>query len=309
MGNKIIKLISFLIIFIVIQALSPVNVQSADTVKLRLNGVETTSWAVSDIMPGDSGKQTISLQNSGSTSGTIIIWISDILNTEGTNPESETGDTAEPGELGNYLLFNILSNKLSTNILMPSTIQNLPKSASASNYLKLNPLNAGETISLDWRWQLPAETENDIQGDRLSFTINYTLVPFTEPSPTGIGGGRSMGTTSGGGGASPKKTPIPTSLQLETPQPDPPWVQDLGPAPYPITITILYPELSQIPAFTPVPEPGQTTAVPAAISQRNASSTAKDNDLRLYNIFASISLISLTGLLIFLLKHNGRITN
>jgi hypothetical protein len=308
MGSKIIYSISFLIIFITFEVLSPLNVQAAETVKLKLNSAGSTSWAIGDIKPGDRGKQTTVLQNSGSASGSIIVWISDILNTEGANPESETGDPAEPGELGNYLFFIILSNKLSTNLVMPTTIENMPQSVSASSYLKITPLNAGETTSIDWQWQLPNEVGNDIQGDRLSFTINYTLVPLSAPSPTDNGGARGTGSSGGEGGAIPKKTLLPPSLPSETPQSDPSSLQDVAPTTSPITITILYPESAQIPASTPVSAPEQTPVVPAFDSQQKSSTGAIDIDLMRYNIFASVSLAGLSALLLFLLRHGGRIS-
>jgi len=47
------------------------------------------------------------LSNTGYEDGVVTIWISGIVNSEGANPESETGDTAEPGELSDYLILNV----------------------------------------------------------------------------------------------------------------------------------------------------------------------------------------------------------
>ena len=151
------------------------SVHAQDPVDLEVNGDGATSWNIGNIKPGDSGSKTVTLYNAGYKSGTVIIWISDIVNNEGINPESETGNTGEPGELGNYLLFSLSCPRLNTNLSFPTTIGNIPQIASGSSYIKINPINAGETINLDWQWELPPQTGNDVQGDSLSFTINYIL--------------------------------------------------------------------------------------------------------------------------------------
>jgi len=76
-------------------------------------------------------------------------------------------------------LFCILNN--AANLL-------IPEDASSWRYLKITPLNVGETVTLDWHWELPLETGNVAQGDRLSFTINYTLEEFPPPQPAVEGG-------------------------------------------------------------------------------------------------------------------------
>ncbi|MCP4610444.1 MAG: DUF11 domain-containing protein, partial [Planctomycetes bacterium] len=82
------------------------------------------------------------------------------------------------------------------------TLGNLPQSDFDSDYLAITPLDIGETATINWKWELPIETGNDVQGDRLSFTINYSLsnrpVPTPTPTPTPTPPAESMG---GGGGA------------------------------------------------------------------------------------------------------------
>ncbi|GAI48978.1 unnamed protein product, partial [marine sediment metagenome] len=44
---------------------------------------------------------------------------------------------------------------------------------------------AGHTVSLQWEWELPAQTGNEVQGDGISFTTNYLLLApeiFTDVS-------------------------------------------------------------------------------------------------------------------------------
>ncbi|MFC1943114.1 hypothetical protein ACFLWO_00830 [Chloroflexota bacterium] len=154
----------------------PATVQ-ADTnpVDLVLGGAGATSWDISNIQPADNGTKTVELHNAGSEDGFVTIWLSDLISNEGVNPESETGDTAEPGELADYLLLGATVDGLSTNLNLPAAISNLPQSYSAPGYIEVIPLKADDTINLQWEWELPAQTANDVQGDDISFTINYLL--------------------------------------------------------------------------------------------------------------------------------------
>jgi len=187
-----IRLTLAIIVGLALVGFLPIPAQAQEPIDLVLGGEGATSWDIVNIQPGDSGTKIVTLHNAGYRDGFVTIWISDILNIEETNPESETGDTAEPGELGQYLLFNVSCSRLLTNLSLPTTINNLPQSPSSSSYIKVSRLNAGETIELDWQWELPAQTGNSVQGDSLSFTINYML----EELPSGGGGG-------GGGGSPP----------------------------------------------------------------------------------------------------------
>jgi len=160
-------------------------------INLVLGGEGATSWSIEDILPCDSGVKTVTLHNAGTEDGFVAIWISDINSGEGKNPEPETNTEGE-GELDDYLLFNLSTDpggRLETNIGLPTTINNFPPSVDGPGYIWINPLNAGETITLYWEWELPCETGNDAQGDTLSFTINYLLEEFpTPPPPPGTGG-------------------------------------------------------------------------------------------------------------------------
>lgn len=151
-------------------------VKAADNpVDLVLGGEGATSWNIVSVEPGDSGIKTVELHNAGSKHGFVTIWVSAIISSEGVNPESETGDTAEPGEFTDYLLLNLTADGLSSNVNLPTTINNLPQSATWSDYIELIPLKYGDTVDLQWNWELPAPTGNDVQGDSISFTINYLL--------------------------------------------------------------------------------------------------------------------------------------
>ncbi|MFC2011473.1 hypothetical protein ACFLUR_04220, partial [Chloroflexota bacterium] len=178
--SKLIEYVARLLLAVVIGLATisflPDTVQ-ADTnpVDLVLGGTGATSWYITTIQPADSGTRTVELHNAGSEDGFVTIWLSDIISNEGVNPESETGDTAEPGEVAEYLLLDLTADGLNTNLDLPTVISNLPQSYTASNYIEVIPLMTGDTINLQWQWELPVQTGNDVQGDNISFTINYLL--------------------------------------------------------------------------------------------------------------------------------------
>lgn len=166
--------------------------QAADPVKLELGGDGATPWSITDIKPGFSGTKTVTLKNTGYRSGIVYIWITDIVSSEGLpNPESETGDTDEPGELDRYLLLGLTATGLDTTMTLPALISAFPADVNDTYYIKIGPLAPGQTVTLTWNWQLPPEVGNDVQSDRLSFTIKYTLVELPSP-PDGGGGGRGL---------------------------------------------------------------------------------------------------------------------
>jgi hypothetical protein len=156
-------------------SLPPVAIADTNPVDLELGGEGATYWSIAGIKPTDSGTKIVELHNAGTSDGFVTIWVSDIYNGEGLNPEPETGDTSEPGELGDYLLFDLTAENLTSNLNLPVTIGNLPQSAADSDYIEIMPVKAGETVELEWHWELPAGTGNIVQGDSLTFTINYML--------------------------------------------------------------------------------------------------------------------------------------
>ena len=174
------KLGSCLLPTIVTLALSASPVAAADPVQITMGGTGTTPWSIGNIKPGDSGTQSLTIQNTGTDSGNLTIWVSNIVETEGTPIDFEPVP-GTIGELGNYLTFTVASARFSSNIIMPALIGNLPQSVSDTDYLKVLTLTAGETVTLNWNWSLPAGTGNIVQGDGLSFDINYLLEQVVPP--------------------------------------------------------------------------------------------------------------------------------
>jgi hypothetical protein len=156
---------------------------AAPSVKLVLGGTGTTSWNIGGIKPGDTGTQLITIFNNGTDAGNLTVWVSNIINTEGTDPKFEPGPAS--GDLGKYLTFTILSSRMTSNISMPALVNSLPQNAADAHYIKVLSLAAGETINIDWNWNLPPGTGNVVQGDSLSYIINYALedLPPISPAP------------------------------------------------------------------------------------------------------------------------------
>ncbi|OGO31546.1 MAG: hypothetical protein A2Z29_10750 [Chloroflexi bacterium RBG_16_56_11] len=155
--------------------------QAEAPIDLELDAAGSSAWNISVVKPGDSGTKTIELHNIGGMSGIVYIWISDISNTEGVNPEAESGNTGEPGELGNHVKLSVSSAGLTTNVILPATVNDFPQSAPGQRFIRL-PLAAGATATAVWEWSFPdtGVPQNDAQGDSLTFSINYWL---TEPLP------------------------------------------------------------------------------------------------------------------------------
>ncbi len=179
-ADNIARLLLAVIMGLALVGFLPTRVQADDgnPVDLVLGGEGATSWNIANIQPTDNGTKTVELRNIGSKDGFVTIWLSDIVSNEGINPESETGNTAEPGELTTHLLLGLSGNRLGTNLKLPTTINKFPQSVSDAAYIELIPLKASDNVDLQWEWDLPAQTGNEAQGDSISFTINYLLREF-----------------------------------------------------------------------------------------------------------------------------------
>jgi hypothetical protein len=174
------RLVLALIIGLALTGFQPIPAQAqTPVIDLVLGGEGAISWNISNIQPGDSGTKTVELHNAGGRDGFVTIWISDI---------EETDYAGDGAALDDYLLFNLSRVRLSSNINFPAKIHELPQNTSGPNVIQINLLYAGETITLIWQWQFreTGQSQNDAQGDSLSFTINYML---EELPPDGGGGG------------------------------------------------------------------------------------------------------------------------
>ena len=152
------------------------TVAAAPIMNLVLGGDAAVPWNIESIKPGDSGSIAVELHNAGQKNGEVIIWISEI---------KEVDIGGDGAHLDDYMMFEVRQEGLFTNVFMPANIRNLPNSPGDQRFIWLLNLNVGETLQVQWFWEF-TETgmvQNDAQGDRLSFTINYMLADLPPPSP------------------------------------------------------------------------------------------------------------------------------
>lgn len=152
-----------------ISIIIPPPVSAAEgTMQLNLGGHGSTPWSIAGIKPGDHGTEEVTLQNTGAQNGHIIIWISDIVETDGFN---------DGFALSDYFVMSLVASGVSTSRLFPLRISEMPVSASGTNKIVIDPLPAHGSIVIQWNWEFRenGQPQNKAQGDGLRFSINYLL--------------------------------------------------------------------------------------------------------------------------------------
>ena len=133
-----------------------------------------------------------SYHNIGTCNGTAYVTITNINNTEGINPESET-DTDEPGDLGDHLVVTkfVLGKNMCGgphNAYVTNVIAEIPVNDTLNNIenvtYKLGDLPAGKKYYAEFYWELPADTGNDCQGDVVMFDWKLDLDQIEAPDRT-----------------------------------------------------------------------------------------------------------------------------
>jgi predicted ribosomally synthesized peptide with SipW-like signal peptide len=187
---------------------SGTNVLTAGTLNLQVGAVDpmTANISLPALKPGSSGNANgggWTVLNDSTISGNLTIAISAITNGEGDNPEPETGNTAEPGELGGLCEIAIwLDNNQAGG--WDSGDQYLASGGTVVAWGAAEtevPPAAYDTIdsfgSVDWaeadgiatmgaaadfdfmvEYDFPdgGASDNDAQGDNCTFTIDFTLI-------------------------------------------------------------------------------------------------------------------------------------
>jgi hypothetical protein len=199
---------------------------------LQLDAPDAIRWDIGNIKPGDSGIESVNLHNAGNVTGYLYLWITDLVDDEGANPESETGNTTNPGELSSYIYLDIINDgmtfaRLSDNGYvytdLPITLKSFPGSSDRALYIANASIEAGQTLELRWQWTLSPSAGNDIQGDTVSFSIYYSLVsdkpaPPFYPPPVAIPPPPAPSTTEGSDNTTPGPTPEPLPPPPATPE-------------------------------------------------------------------------------------------
>ena len=130
--------------------------------------------------------------NIGTCDGRAYVTITNISNTEGENPESET-NTAEPGDLGDHL---VITKFVWGTSFWPTTVPsyvtdiiNTIEVNKTLNEIKDTPyllgnLPSGKKYYAEMYWELPAGTGNDCQGDVVVFDWKLDLDQIEAPDRT-----------------------------------------------------------------------------------------------------------------------------
>lgn len=154
------------------------NTFTAGTLDLAVGGEnpnQSPDFQIGNVKPGDSGTITYDLQNVGSLDGYLDLSGITVTDTEGTNPESETGDTSDPGELSDniYVIVKIDGVQQYAGLL----------SGIGSAYDADVALGHGgsTTLTIDWVVDkdnvapLGEDVGNDIQGDVTTVGLTVEL--------------------------------------------------------------------------------------------------------------------------------------
>ncbi|AKB18259.1 MULTISPECIES: TasA family protein [unclassified Methanosarcina] len=168
------------------------NTFTAGTLDLNLTNAQFT---LSNKEPGDSGTETQTIRNNGSLAGELDVTFSEITNTESTG-STEYEQDGTPGELGaeaEMLVFIDVdgSGTLTENDIVlrsDETVVTAPASPVEGNYFaKVNLYGSNDfdqaIVSMDpnvqrdiiFKWRIPTEAGNTIQGDSVSFDVSFTL--------------------------------------------------------------------------------------------------------------------------------------
>jgi hypothetical protein len=280
-------IVILVIICLTLTGIMPGLVSGQSSLDLELGGTGAASWSLTNIKPGDSGTKVVELRNNSSATGTVTIWISDIV-------ESDHG--GDGAILDEYLLFSVSCARAVTNISLPARINALPQNADDADYLTIRQLDAGETVTLVWRWEFldTGGPQNEAQGDSLSFTINYLLEELTSNSggntdvyhrvyvPPYSGKSTSDETTTSG-----ITTPYPWPLPTE-----PPPSTLAGPPPAPTAVDS---DITQPPT-----EAGITSTIPAVPDQSPVASLPPEVNESLTMIIITVAAAVAAFVLILL---------
>jgi hypothetical protein len=148
------------------------------TVNLDMSGTGSTAWNITNIKPGDSGLESVTINNSGSQPGKVTIWVSNVSLSKSATVDPKFGTSPQ---IDQYLKLAVTGTGITSNFSMPAVFANFPQSTTSSNYVRIDSLGAGASTDLTWTWNLPAATGNQVQGDNITFDINYMIEEIPAP--------------------------------------------------------------------------------------------------------------------------------
>ena len=154
------------------------NTFTAGTLDLAVNGKNpnvSPDFTIGNVAPGSSGTITYALTNVGSLAGFLDLSGIGVVNTEGLNPESETGDLDDPGELSDnlWVVVNLGSVVQYTGLLSGiSTAYDADVAIGANG---ATTLTIAWTVDKDGVAPLGVDVGNDVQGDIATVALTIEL--------------------------------------------------------------------------------------------------------------------------------------
>jgi hypothetical protein len=144
---------------------------TAGSLNLKVGDNDPVSWKIelSDLLPGCSGSQSVTINNNGTINGKLSIAFSNLIDQENglTEPELALGDTESDGELAENLYLNITIDGTVVYQGYASGIL----SGGITNY----PLNAGVSKTFKIEYSIADGVGDIIQTDVVGFTITFLL--------------------------------------------------------------------------------------------------------------------------------------
>ena len=144
---------------------------TAGSLNLKVGDDDPVKWKIelANLLPGCSGSQSVTINNTGTINGNLSISFSDLIDQENglTEPELALGDTEPDGELAENLYLNITIDETVVYQGYASGIL----SGGITNY----PLNAGVSKTFKVEYSIDESVGNIIQSDVVGFTITFVL--------------------------------------------------------------------------------------------------------------------------------------
>jgi predicted ribosomally synthesized peptide with SipW-like signal peptide len=147
------------------------TVFTAGSLNLKVGNDDPVQWKIelTDLLPGCSGSQSVTINNTGTVNGKLSISFSNLIDQENglTEPEIVLGDSEPDGELAENLYLKITIDGTTVYEGYASGVL----SGGITNYV----LNAGASKTFTVEYSIAGSVGNIIQSDVVGFTITFLL--------------------------------------------------------------------------------------------------------------------------------------
>jgi predicted ribosomally synthesized peptide with SipW-like signal peptide len=158
------------------------NTITAGTLNLQVGAADpvTANFTLTVAVPGSSGNVTWALDASGDVDGYLDVSFANLVDTENTVYEPETGDDDSSGELADNLVLEIFIDE-NSNTTYDSGSEDLVYSGNATSALIAAALDdyslpaSAENIDFVINWSIDTAVGNTIMSDIAGFDIVFEL--------------------------------------------------------------------------------------------------------------------------------------